>query len=190
MAFKDLSFFIIIFLILAALLLSVFFIKEVKNVQQQTVNSWYEDQSADCAVVLTGGAGRIKEGMGLLAAGVIKKLIISGVYAQSELRDLFIEWPYYSNLREDDIILEKFSKTTYGNALQTHTLVESYRCEDLILITSQLHMYRAYRTFKKVFPNNFQIRKRAIFSGGSPKSHFLDLLEEASKSLFYSMWVY
>ncbi len=187
---QDFSFFIVVFLLLSGFLLSAFFVKEYKNVQLQIVNSWIEDQSADCAVVLTGGPGRIKEGMGLLASGAVKKLIISGVYTQSELRDLFSEWPYYSNLHEEDIVLEKFSKTTYGNALQTRTFVEGFRCEDLILVTSQLHMYRAYKTFKSVFPRGFIIKKRAVIGTGTLRPHFMDIFDEASKSLFYSMWTY
>ena len=32
------------------------------------------------------------------------------------------------------------------------TLVEALNCKDVILITSHLHMYRASRTFKAIFP--------------------------------------
>ncbi len=181
--------FIFLFVFLAVLLLAAFFMKELQNVQSYKVNSWSENHHGDCAVVLTGGAGRIKEGIDLLSTRAVQKLIISGVFKHTDLRDLFSEVPYYGSLREEDILLDKFSKTTFSNALETMTLVEGLHCRDLILITSQVHMYRAYKTFKSVFPKNFPIIQRTVVgSDFTPKK--LDIMEEAAKSLFYSMWAY
>ena len=43
---------------------------------------------ADGIVVLTGGKSRINEGVRLLAAGKAKRLLISGVHAQTSVRQL------------------------------------------------------------------------------------------------------
>lgn len=166
-----------------------FYMKELKNVQSYKVNSWSDNHRGDCAVVLTGGPGRVKEGIDLLATRSVQKLIISGVFKHSNLRDIFSERPYFGSIRDEDILLDKFSKTTFSNALETLSMVEGLHCRDLILITSQVHMYRAYKTFKNVFPKDFQIIRRTV-AGGDYTPKTLDVMEEAIKSLFYSMWAY
>lgn len=177
--------FVLIFAIVSGVLLVGFYFKELKNVRSQRVTSWSEDSTADCAVVLTGSRGRVKDGLSLLSKGAIRKLILSGVYEKANLRDIFPEWPYYGDLNPDDVILEKYAKTTFGNALQTYTVAEALQCKDLILITSQTHMYRAYRTFRANFPKEFQIFKRSVLGGDQFEEY-----EEAVKSLFYSIWTY
>jgi uncharacterized SAM-binding protein YcdF (DUF218 family) len=119
----------------------------------------------------------------------VRKLLISGVYPQAELRDIFPQWPYYGPLSEDDVILEKRSNTTYGNAQQTLPLVEALRCRDLILITSRIHMYRAARIFHAVFPSDFVIYPRAVVAGRY-QPEIPDLLLESVKSLFYHVWTF
>lgn len=177
--------FIVLFGVVSGILVVGFYFKELQNVRTEKVTAWTEDSSADCAVVLTGSRGRVKDGLALLSRGSIRKLIISGVYEKATLRDIYPEWPYYGDLNPDDVILEKYSQTTFGNALQTFTLVEAFKCKDLILITSQTHMYRAYKTFKANFPKDFQIIKRSVLGGDSFEEY-----EEAIKSLFYSIWTY
>jgi len=178
-------FFVLLFLVISSFLMIFFYIKELKNVRLEKATAWTEDANADCAVVLTGSRGRVKDGLSLLSRGSVRKLILSGVFGKASLRDIFPEWPYYGELSQDDVILEKFSQTTYGNALQTLTVVEALKCKDLVLVTSQPHMYRALKTFEAIFPKNYRIVKRSVYAGDS-----FDEYVEALKSLFYSVWVY
>ncbi len=140
-------------------------------------------------MVLTGGPGRVREGFDLLAQGQVHKLIISGVHPRATLRDIFPQWSYYGGLRIEDVVLERRSATTYGNAQQTLPLVEALRCRSLVLITSHLHMRRSYRTFRRIIPEETIISTRAVSSGSVPPK-FSDLSFEALKSLFYSLWAY
>jgi uncharacterized SAM-binding protein YcdF (DUF218 family) len=179
------GFLIILFAATAGVLLYT----ESNRILAQNVSAWTEDHRADCAVVLTGAPGRIREGFDLLVQGRVRKLLISGVYPQAELRDIFPQWPYYGPLNEEDVILEKRSNTTYGNAQQSLPLVEALRCRDVILITSRIHMYRAGRIFRAVFPSNYAIYLRATVAGRF-QPEFPDLLLEATKSLFYHLWAY
>lgn len=98
-------------------------------------------------------------------------------------------WSFYGNIHEEDVVLERRSETTYGNAQQSLSIVEALRCRDVILVTSRLHMHRAYRTFRGSYPENIQIYRHAVVSGrfevGVAESLF-----EAMKSLFYSLWAY
>ncbi len=163
--------------------------QEIHHISSQPISSWTEDQSADCAVVLTGSPGRVREGIDLLTHGSVQKLILSGVFPHSKLKEILPMWPYYANLREEDVILEKRSSTTFGNAQQVFPLVEALRCRDIILVTDQLHMHRALKTFKAIFPSEFPIYGRST-ARGSYSSDWGRLLNEATRSLFYSLWAY
>ena len=183
---RQKSFWIILCL-LGLLLFRTF--AEYKNVQSEPVSSWKSTVQADCAVVLTGGSGRVREGFDLLANQNIKKLIISGVFQNAQLREIMPTWTFYGNLKEEDVVLERRSETTYGNAQQSLAVIEALKCRDVILVTSRLHMYRSYRTFRSIFPSNIPIYKQAVVSL-KYNSSFFDVLNEALKSLFYSTWVY
>lgn len=166
-----------------------YFVREWLAVTKTPPTSWYKDQRADCAVVLTGGPGRVREGLDLLAQKAVQKLIISGVHPKAHLKEIFPQWPYYGDISEDDVVLERRSGTTYGNAQQSLPLVEALRCRNILLVTSTLHMHRAYRTFRAVFPKEIEIKTRAVIAGRlHPKVE--DVFEEAFKSFFYSLWAY
>ena len=159
------------------------FYRESNLLVAQPVSAWEEDHKADCAVVLTGGAGRVREGFDLLTQKNVKKLIISGVYPRATLKEIFPQWIFYGALDERDVILEKRSGTTYGNAQQSLPLVEALRCRDIILVTSRLHMYRSFKIFSAVFPPGFSIYPRAIVQG-SYEPETGELTVEVIKSLF------
>lgn len=148
-----------------------------------------EALTVDCGVVLTGSAGRVREGFDLLEQGQIQKLIIAGVHPQNTLRDLIHLWPYYNRVQDDNVILEKRSETTYGNAVQSLPLVQALKCRDILLITSELHMFRSYSTFRPVYPETLFIYKHPVIM---PRGHFtvIDEWLEVVKSLFYRPWAY
>ena len=175
--------------ILATGLFVAAWVHEIRMILSQPVSSWTEDVTADCAVTLTGGPQRIREGLDLLSRHSVQKLIVSGVRAQTSLRDIFPLLPYYGSLREQDVILERRSQTTFGNAQQTLPLVEALRCRDLVLITSRLHMRRAYWTFKAEFPADFPLIVRSVPAINDPPG-WDEIAWESLKSLFYSAWAY
>ena len=164
------------------------FFNEQKKIKSWKVNAWERAQRADCGVVLTGDNGRTQEGMDLLYKKYIKKLIISGVNPESELIEIFPQWFLYG-LSKDDVFLEKYSKTTYGNAIQSLSLVEALGCRDIVLVTSHFHMYRTMRIFKAIFPEQIIIYPRAVVSE-ELKTPRDKLYLETVKSLFYSLWAY
>ena len=187
MYFKN--FFWVAFCFVFLFLLSFFFFVELRRVSLQTVTAWDEDYKADCAVVLTGGAGRIREGFDLLSRGAVRKLIISGVHSKAVLDEIFPQRPFYGNLKTKDVILEKQSRTTYGNARQTRELTQKLQCKDLLLVTSYLHMYRAEKVFRKIFPTHYRIYTVAV----APPAYHVSAesyVMETFKSLFYSLWAY
>lgn len=176
-------------LLVLALAILFRFYSEYQSVLREPVSSWTENHTADCAVVLTGGVGRVREGFDLLANQNVKKLIISGVNPNSRLREIMPVWSFYGTLHEDDVVLERRSETTYGNAQQSLSIVEALRCRDILLVTSQLHMHRSYQTFRGSYPENIGIIKHAVVSGRL-EGGFFEAAFEALKSLFYSLWAY
>jgi uncharacterized SAM-binding protein YcdF (DUF218 family) len=178
--------------LIIALFLCVRFYMEAKKIKSSTriVTAWKEDHRADCAVVLTGGVGRVRDGVDLLAQKQISKLILAGVFSSSKFEEIFPLWPYYGSVNKKDVILERRSQTTYGNAQQALSLVEALRCRDIILITSNLHMPRAYRTFRAVFPESIPIYQRAVLASTTSRTSYSDLFFETLKSTFYSLWAY
>ncbi len=167
----------------------LWFYQEMKRVKATPITAWTQDHRADCAVVLTGGPNRVREGLDLLAQGAVRKLIIAGVHPRSTFVEIFPQWPYYPMVREEDVILERRSATTYGNAQQAQPLVEALHCRDLILVTSNLHMYRSYRTFRAIFAQDFTIHQRSVVTGRFQPA-FSDLSLETVKSMFYSLFAY
>lgn len=174
---------------LATVILSIAYVREVKLILAQNVTAWTTDESADCGVVLTGGPNRIREGLDLLSRKAVQKLIISGVHPQANLHEFFPQLPYYGDLPQQDVILERRSETTYGNAQQSLPLVEALHCRDLLLITSRAHMRRAFLTFQAEFPRGFPILPRAVAGANEPPT-WDEVGFEALKSLFYSVWAY
>lgn len=165
------------------------FWSQVQEIQKETVNSWNEYTEADCGVVLTGGAGRVREGFDLLANQRVKKLVVSGVYSSATMREIMPVWSFYGTLSENDVVLEKRSETTFGNAQQSLAIVDALKCRDIVLITSRLHMFRAYKTFRATYPENIHIHKHAIL-GGRFETSLFEIYLEAGKSFFYSLWAY
>jgi len=185
---KKLLFFSLAFLPLV-IFFGMFFLEAYRKIRSEPLTAWQTDASADCAVVLTGGAGRIREAISLLTRGLVKKLIISGVHPDVELRDLYQMGPYTYGWNDEDIVLEKKSSTTFGNAQQSWPLVEALNCRGIVLVTSQLHMPRAYLTFQKAFPEGFALQKHTIPPSQSEASIY-EISTEVIKTLFYSIWAY
>lgn len=165
------------------------FWQEYKKVTQTPINSWTEDLSLDCAIVLTGGANRVRTGLDLLSRKQIKKLVVSGVYENATLREIFPLWPVYGELDEKDVVLERRSLTTFGNAQQTVPIVEALNCREVAVVTSNLHMYRAFKTFQASYPETILLKAYSVNPGRS-ESGLVEIWTEVLKSLFYELWAY
>ena len=153
------------------------------QLKNQEVISWKVRMKADCALVLTGGPGRIKMGFNLLQRGDVRKLVISGVNPKVSLRDIFSQIDTYTSVQEFNVIIENHSATTYGNMKQSLPLLERLHCQKVLLVTSHIHMPRAYRIFKKN-TRDFTFVPYSIYS----RHKFSGFLYEALKSVFYEIW--
>ena len=162
------------------------FYNQYKSIKNVPVNLWSDLPDADCGVVLTGAAGRIREGFELLQQKKIKWLIISGVYKETTYKEIFPYWIYYPEVDSRNVILEKRSQTTLGNAHQSLALVETLRCQDILLITSQLHMSRAQKVFNSIYPKEIMI-KSVVLPNSKNEQGLVYLIIEIIKSFFYTV---
>lgn len=110
---------------------------------------------ADAIVVLTGGKGRISEGLRLLRQNRSPVLILSGVDADADVDSIFLGG--LSSAERSSIILEKRSRSTYENATQTRRLMDEKGLRSIILITSAYHMKRAQYLFLRVLPEGASV---------------------------------
>ena len=163
--------------------------REVEIIKTTPREAWEKDLSADCAVVLTGGPGRVKEGLDLLVRKQVQRLIIAGVNPQVGMRDLYPQLAMYPDVNEDQIVLERHSATTFGNAQQSLPIVEALKCRDILLVTSYLHMRRSQLTFLATFPDDIKVIPYSVAGSDFPLHHW-DLFMEVLKLWFYSLWAF
>lgn len=145
--------------------------------------------SRDCAVVLTGGKGRIKVALDLIQQERVRHLIISGVNKGTALSDLLGGSSLALSVAQDRITLEKQSQTTFGNAQHSWPMLEALRCHSFYLITSQVHMARALRTFESHRTANLSMWPLEIKPPES-EINFNARLLETIKFMFYSIWAF
>lgn len=123
-----------------------------------------DGRQADTIVALAGGTGRLEEGIKLLASGRARFLIMAGIDRDATLDSIFFGQDIMARVDPSKIIMEKLSKTTYGNAEEVKKIIEAKGFGSIILITSIYHMKRAYYTFNHVLPDYVHIYPHPISS--------------------------
>jgi uncharacterized SAM-binding protein YcdF (DUF218 family) len=159
-------------------------------VSHESLNAWTDDIApADCGVVLTGSAHRIREALALLSRGQIQKLVVAGVHPQTDLLDLLTPEDLLTGVDKSRVVIEKRSTTTFGNAQQSLPIVEALGCTRVILITSQMHMHRALKTFFAAYPSNIKLVKYSV-PPSVQSSSWWEFGLEVFKTSFYSLWAF
>lgn len=104
--------------------------------------SWGEIK-ADGIVVLTGGTARLDEGTQLLARGFGKRLLVSGVYEGTNIKELGRLFPDRKNLLECCVDLGYQAVNTATNAIEAVQWAQEKKFQSLIIVTSNYHMPRS-----------------------------------------------
>jgi len=163
--------------------------KAFEIISNSPVQSWEVLEDSDCAVVLTGGRGRIRSGLLLLRKGLVRHLVLSGVNADTSLVDLVNWQDELMNIGLQNLHLERQSRTTFGNAEHAWPILQALGCTSVYLITSQVHMPRAFRTFLSKKPDYIQLIPRASPAPSTERTPSA-ILWESIKYVFYSYWAY
>lgn len=130
--------------------------QEVEDPQRET----------DAIVVLTGGSGRVGQGLELLEAGKAKKLFISGVYYAVDVNELLRVAERKPENLSCCIALGYEAGNTRGNAEETAAWIGKQGYRSLRLVTSTYHMPRSLLQFRRLLPS-VEIVPHPVF----PKDH-------------------
>ncbi len=103
-------------------------------------------------VVLTGGAGRVDEGLRLLEADPSARLLVSGVHHTTAYADLVRGEGRASETLAGRVTLGRSARSTRGNAEETAAWARTQGIDTLIVVTSSYHMPRALLLLRRALP--------------------------------------
>jgi uncharacterized SAM-binding protein YcdF (DUF218 family) len=102
------------------------------------------DEQTDAIVVLTGSPGRLERGFALLERGRAQAVLISGVPPNARPQDYAQRYGVDPGLFPARIALGQDSVDTRTNAEEVARWLQRRRYRSIRLVTSDLHMHRAY----------------------------------------------
>lgn len=123
-------------------------------------------EKTDAIVVLTGGAGRVSEGLSLLAAGSGRKLFVSGVYRGVDVQALLKLAQRAPGDLECCIALGYAADSTHGNAAETVEWINREGFKSIRLVTASYHMPRSLLEFRHALPSDIMIVPHPVFPAG------------------------
>lgn len=109
----------------------------------------------DAIVVLTGGKGRVEEGVRLFRESRAEYLIFVGVAPSVRKSDLYRPRP--GDPSADNVILEKLSRNTLENSIYGRDVIVNNGVHSVLLITSRYHLKRASILFRNSLPKDITI---------------------------------
>ena len=195
-------------LIILTLFSNPWFVNRLYVFYEQPTISLLESENYTWAIVLGGGMIRPSDGhqpnkinvgetadrfiqpILLYKAGKIKKILITGGntsigkikvdkgHETSDVRQLMISM----GVNPKDIYMETKARNTRENAIYSAQLLKNYiKSEEVLLITSAMHMPRSIRCFEKL---GFKVKAYPVDKKGSKnESGLLDLLTPSDQNL-------
>ncbi len=106
----------------------------------------------DAIVVLTGGRGRLEQGLNLLQKGKSTELFISGVDSGVDKTILLKNRNIDGKMLDCCITLGYNAENTFGNATETAHWIRSKQFSSLYIVTANYHMPRSLLEFQTTLP--------------------------------------
>ena len=144
----------------------VWFLRDVPN------HVGDNETRTDAIVVLTGGHGRIEEGVVLLRLGLAKKLFVSGVEPGVEVGELLKRAHVAPGPVADPIVLGHDATSTAANADETASWMRGEDFHSLRLVTANYHMRRSLLEFRHAMPEVTVIPNPVFPEAGRPANWF------------------
>lgn len=146
----------------------------------------------DAIIVLTGGKGRVEEGIQLFSQDAAHWLIFIGVDPSVSKGDL-LHKQLDSNFQQR-VILEKASRNTLENAIYSRKIIMERNIRTIRLITSRYHLMRSLLLFKEIIPEGVALYPHPVESNNLPDTWWLEsgslrlLLKEYYKYIMYRIF--
>lgn len=121
-----------------------------------------KDVHTDSVVVLTGGPGRIDQGLAILEAKKAGRLLVSGVDRDVKPGELAAEYERSETLFDCCVDLGFQAVDTRSNALETARWVARRKDKSVRLVTSDWHMRRAQLELERAMPPKVAIIADAV----------------------------
>lgn len=114
--------------------------------------------TTDAIIVLTGGNGRVEQGLNLLADGAAPMLVISGVGRSVTLPQMIAAHTSAAvrqriAQQEARIVLDYVASTTQSNASEVARFAQANNLHSIRLITAYYHMPRSLLEFHAAMPD-------------------------------------
>jgi uncharacterized SAM-binding protein YcdF (DUF218 family) len=110
------------------------------------------DRRTEAIVVLTGGSGRVAQGLQLLQRGKADRLFVSGVYRGVDVAELLRVSRAAPQSLACCVTLGHEAESTRGNAVETARWVRAQGVTSLRLVTAAYHMPRSLLEFRRRLP--------------------------------------
>lgn len=107
---------------------------------------------SDGVVVLTGGENRIREGLRLMTAAPVRRVLISGVYRTTSRDEFRRRFLLPATLADCCLDIGYVAQDTIGNAEETREWAHAWGFRRLIVVTSGYHMPRSLLELRRVLP--------------------------------------
>jgi uncharacterized SAM-binding protein YcdF (DUF218 family) len=146
---------------LALLWLGGFLLFTANLPRQTSING--QPGVSDAIVVLTGGRGRLQQGLQLLSARKGAKLLISGVQANVSAEELRASQSVATDMFSCCVDLGYQARDTWGNAIEAALWIERNGYQSLHLVTASYHMPRSLLLFQQTMPK-VSLRANPVFS--------------------------
>jgi uncharacterized SAM-binding protein YcdF (DUF218 family) len=101
---------------------------------------------------LTGGSGRLRQGLQLLADKQARKLFVSGVYRGVDVAALLQVSQHSPEELECCVFIGYEADDTRGNAAETAAWIRDQKFLSLRLVTATYHMPRSLLEFRRAMP--------------------------------------
>lgn len=108
---------------------------------------------ADGIIVLTGGERRVEAGVGLLAKGLGKRLLISGVNPSTNKQALIRVTHSDPQLFECCVDLGREAINTIGNAEEATDWIKKNHYQKVYVVTNDYHIPRSLRELNRLMPD-------------------------------------
>ena len=151
--------------LLCALALSALWLAGFTWFAQAVARPGADVPQTDAIVVLTGGAGRIDQGLKLLEEGRAPRLFISGVEGEEALSRLAARGG-------GKVALGREARNTIGNAVETAAWARAEGMRSLLLVTADYHMPRARCEFRYAMPEA-EIFAAPVHTQGAGRSRLI-----------------